>query len=273
MAKMKQIKVKNSAGVESIHDIAVDAANVENINFTAAEERADINSGESLPTLLGKFKKWYSSFATLVWTGSWKDLADKPGIGDLSGTLAVTKGGTGATTASQARTNLGVGASGTQSVANNCTTTTAGSVLDARQGKVLMDKANQISSDLGGCQLSVQEDGAYITYTLPGGADPVSRKLGEPTVIASGLVATGARNIDCTAIAGYQNLTVDNFILRATGLKSGTGSNPSFGINGSLEKTYNPDTGVLTVGKCFGKYYDYSGNNYGAAVVYDVLLA
>ena len=41
-----------------------------------------------------------------------------------------------------------LGAAAFMAVANNCTTTAAGSALDARQGKVLMDKANQLSSEL-----------------------------------------------------------------------------------------------------------------------------
>lgn len=41
-----------------------------------------------------------------------------------------------------------LGAAAYLAVANNCTTTQAGSLLDARQGKVLMDKANQLSSEL-----------------------------------------------------------------------------------------------------------------------------
>ena len=36
----------------------------------------------------------------------------------------------------------------------------------------------EINSDLDGCSFDVKEDGAYIIYTPPGGADPVSKKLG-----------------------------------------------------------------------------------------------
>ena len=36
----------------------------------------------------------------------------------------------------------------------------------------------QVNSDLDGCSFDVKEDGAYIIYTPPGGADPVSKKLG-----------------------------------------------------------------------------------------------
>lgn len=37
---------------------------------------------------------------------------------------------------------------------------------------------NEINSDLDGCSFDVKGDGAYIIYTPPGGADPVSKKLG-----------------------------------------------------------------------------------------------
>lgn len=48
------------------------------------------------------------------------------------------------------------GSAASHAVANNCTTTQAGSVLDARQGKVLMDKANQLSSELDATKQSFQ---------------------------------------------------------------------------------------------------------------------
>ena len=63
------------------------------------------------------------------------------------------------------------GSAASHAVANNCTTTAAGSVLDARQGKVLMDKANQLSSDLGG--LSFGQDAEGNWGYIPSGADAV----------------------------------------------------------------------------------------------------
>ena len=55
-----------------------------------------------------------------------------------------------------------LGAAAYLAVANNCTTTQAGSLLDARQGKVLMDKANQLNSDLGGFSFHTDENGHYL---------------------------------------------------------------------------------------------------------------
>lgn len=38
--------------------------------FTQAETRATINTGESLSTILGKIKKWFADFGALAWLGS-----------------------------------------------------------------------------------------------------------------------------------------------------------------------------------------------------------
>ena len=46
--------------------------------------------------------------------------------------------------------------------ANNCTTTEPGFVLDARQGKTLMDKSNELSRDLGGFSFHSNENGHYL---------------------------------------------------------------------------------------------------------------
>ena len=40
--------------------------------------------------------------------------------------------------------------------ANNCTTTEPGFVLDARQGKTLMDKSNELSRDFAGGQMEIR---------------------------------------------------------------------------------------------------------------------
>lgn len=90
--------------------------------FTQASTRTNLKTGEKISASFGKIMKWFADLKTVAFSGSYSDLSNKPSIPS--------------------------GAAASQAVANNCTTTAAGSVLDARQGKVLMDKANQLSSEL-----------------------------------------------------------------------------------------------------------------------------
>ena len=62
--------------------------------------------------------------------------------------VAVANGGTGASNASGARTNLGLGDSAVCAVANNLTETAAGKVLDARQGKALSDQIGTLNGNM-----------------------------------------------------------------------------------------------------------------------------
>lgn len=97
--------------------------------FTEANTRANIASGESFSTILGKIKKFFSDLKTVAFSGSYNDLSDKPTIptntnqltngagfitssgtaANVSGTVAIEHGGTGATTAAAARNALGLG--------------------------------------------------------------------------------------------------------------------------------------------------------------------
>ena len=90
--------------------------------FTQASTRTNLKTGEKISASFGKIMKWFADLKAVAFSGSYNDLSNKPSIPS--------------------------GAAASQAVANNCTTTAAGSVLDARQGKVLMDKTNQLSSEL-----------------------------------------------------------------------------------------------------------------------------
>ena len=92
--------------------------------FTQASTRTNLKTGEKISASFGKIMKWFADLKTVAFSGSYNDLSNKPSIPS--------------------------GAAASQAVANNCTTTAAGSVLDARQGKVLMDKTNQLSSEILG---------------------------------------------------------------------------------------------------------------------------
>lgn len=91
----------------------------------------------------------------------------KHAAGDVTeGTLPVDRGGTGGATPAAARTNLGLGTAATQGVANNLTTTAAGYALDARQGKKLKDEVNQINSDLANVNQNLTPTGGDGTMNM-----------------------------------------------------------------------------------------------------------
>lgn len=98
-------------------------------------------------------------------------------------------------------------------LANNCTTTVEGFALDARQGKELMDRINELNRDLlslndsGAIKgMDAREDGVYITYVPTSGADPVTKKLGD---IASA-IKTGSYNYTHSKKGGFpKTLTHD----------------------------------------------------------------
>ena len=63
--------------------------------FTEASTRTNIASGETLATILGKVKKFFTDLKTVAFTGSYNDLTDKPTIGTVNdATLTIKKNGT-----------------------------------------------------------------------------------------------------------------------------------------------------------------------------------
>lgn len=125
------------------------AASDMTVAFEQASARTNLKTGEKISVSFGKIMKWFADLKTVAFSGSYNDLTSKPTIPS--------------------------GAAASQAVANNCTTTAAGSVLDARQGKVLMDKANQLSSELDNSNrltmlfddgLYPQEVGETLTYNI-----------------------------------------------------------------------------------------------------------
>lgn len=49
-----------------------------NVDFEESTSRQSLNSGDSLPTLFGKIKKFFSDLKSVAFSGSYNDLSDKP---------------------------------------------------------------------------------------------------------------------------------------------------------------------------------------------------
>ena len=70
LLKLEQIEASGGTG-----DI-----NNAQVTFTEAEERTNIESKETMSTLFGKIKKWFTDLKTVAFTGSYTDLSNKPDI-------------------------------------------------------------------------------------------------------------------------------------------------------------------------------------------------
>lgn len=142
---------------------------LEEITFEEALKRSNIQNGDTLGEALGKIAKIYSDINNVAFSGSYNDLKDIPislpanggTAKNVSGIIAVEHGGTGANNQANARTNLGLGEASTKEVANNLTTTKEGSVLDARQGKQLLDKIESLEKRLGGLSFQMMTQAEF----------------------------------------------------------------------------------------------------------------
>lgn len=113
-------------------------------------------------------------------------------------------------------------------MANNCTTTQAGLVLDARQGKVLMDKANQLSSETDRINVYVGSDGK-LHFVNKAGADSVLpfSPVKPISFTIMGIVNEGNPNYwytysDNIDVSEFDTLTFSNFVGADAHNSSGT---------------------------------------------------
>lgn len=247
--------------------------------FVQAETRENIKNGETTGRLFGKIARFFADLKPVAFSGSYSDLSNKPNIPSVpdsvknphplsinghsydgsaainAGTIGITYGGTGATTAEAARTNLGLGTAATQEIANNLTTTEAGYALDARQGKVLWDEVGEINSNLTDSGkitgYEVREgDGVYITYL--DGADTVRKKLGS---MSPNMYLWTSSPVDIKALMPdmYSRLTSADFLVGSEGSNGGISISQGYrargtSIDGSCAKSYDANTGILSFG-------------------------
>ena len=136
-------------------------------------------------------------------------------------------------------------------LANNCTTTVEGFALDARQGKELMDRINELNRDLGGLAFAQDTEGNW-GYKI-GGADPVIPFKTEPFVYD---FSDGTFNLSDSSkpyyVKDYKKLTKQNFhgscswscyeYFHHTDTADHEHRN-----SGGISFTYSPDTGTLIV--------------------------
>lgn len=96
----KVTSVQGRTGDVTVTKADIDLGNVPNVatndqtpTYTAASSRTNINSGETLATIFGKIKKWFSDLKTVAFTGSYTDLSNKPTSMQNPNSLTLTMNG------------------------------------------------------------------------------------------------------------------------------------------------------------------------------------
>lgn len=96
----KVTSVQGRTGDVTVTKADIDLGNVPNVTtnnqtptFTVASSRTNINSGETLATIFGKIKKWFSDLKTIAFTGSYTDLSNKPTSMQNPNSLTLTMNG------------------------------------------------------------------------------------------------------------------------------------------------------------------------------------
>lgn len=172
MDKIDNELKKRSTAMENVSDSEVE--------FVAAEVRENIKSGETLRIIFGKLAKLFADLKKVAFTGNYKDLSDKPSMGNAAA----------------------------YGVANNDTTTEEGFVADARIVKTHGDEIDEVNSNLGNNRLiySESEDAFYIQNI---GADSVPKKLGSGKIVLKD-ISLSVYMLHKHSADGYSTLSCSN---------------------------------------------------------------
>ena len=221
----------DAAAVATIGDLRELEEKVENlkmdlgdayVQFVEYETRENIQAQDTLGTMFGKIKKWFTDLKAGAFSG----------------------------------------------VANNCTTTEEGSVLDARQGKMLLEEIEELKKVDEEINSNITAaDGSQFRYTVTDDGKPgciITGEDGADTVIPfkssiqrtslgnfSG-VKTATVTISAKEIKDYNKLTAANFgvILSSMYVIGGVQNKPDQHTEEgtvSLGLSYNASTGIVTL--------------------------
>lgn len=126
------------------------------VDFTEAQTRTNIGTGEKLSVLFGKIKKWFTDLKALAF----KDKADL--TQDVNGVLPIANGGTNASTASYARTNLDVYS---KAEVNNAIDTAVAGYISSRTTNVNQHDSNTDTSSFTFVNGHVYHLSLYFEFT------------------------------------------------------------------------------------------------------------
>ena len=213
-----------------------------------------------------------------AFSGNYNDLTDKPKMETMPGIVPIEKGGTGASDRAAARTNLGMHDAAIYTVADNCTTTAEGFVLNAKQAKILQDKISNIHTEMDDMRTSFQVGCDTISAAL-------TAKDAKPTTNSPQDIATAINNISAgknkktfntnfaadgrqtasptiniKSIEGWEKLTANNICVRVSSLVCSFPSESSDNARNHCDFTfgYSYSGGIISI-----SVYGYSPNDHG----------
>ena len=226
---------------EKIENLKMDLGDAY-VQFVEYETRENIQAQDTLGTMFGKIKKWFTDLKAGAFSG----------------------------------------------VANNCTTTEEGSVLDARQGKMLLEEIEELkkvdeeinsnitAADGSRFRYAVTDDGKPgCIITGEDGADTVfpfsdGAKVYNIGSFNTGSLASSPKDSVSINISGkypdYKKYTKDNFYPIITNAETHGGSTRTSGnapqIHVYPSISYNPSTGVVTINDLSNSSYDSNSQAY-----------
>ncbi len=92
------------------------------------------------------------------------------------------------------------------------------------------------------------KDSTWKVSNVSDAIDDLKNSCGQMTLIENNCSGRYEKTISVANIEGYENLTADNFVIVLTGI-NGDKVNDGEDVV-SIAKTYNAETGTLTISKC-----------------------
>jgi formylmethanofuran dehydrogenase subunit D len=212
--------------------------------FTEASSRANIASGETFATILGKIKKFFTDLKTVAFTGSYNDLSNKPTIPTVNNaTLTIQKNGTTVKTFT---------ANASSNVTANITVPTKVSELTNDSGYVTTDTNTHRPIQVNGTEILGNNTTAL---NLKAGSNVTLSNSSGTVTIAATDTNNSVTQTNTTASGDYRVLLSNN----ANDTTETTTARKSTNL------MFNPSTGLL---KSKSGYYSHTFSNGGGTSGY-----
>lgn len=242
--------------------------------FTEASSRANIASGETFATILGKIKKFFTDLKAVAFSGSYNDLSDKPTIPTVNNaTLTIQKNGTTVKTftanaSSNVTANITVPTNVSELTNDSGYTTNIGTVTQVKVGTTAYDPSSGVislpayPSDTN-THRPIQMNGTEI---LGNNTTALNLKAGSNVTLtnSSGTVTIAATDTNTDTNVSQTNTTT-NASYRVLFSSTADDTTRTEGSRKDTGLRYNPNKKTL---KAYGGVYSHSCSSSGGTSGY-----